>query len=47
MSTNQTLGSGGTDVYLGALQHNNALADGTSYSTSATFTLAHSMAAGT
>ncbi len=39
MSTNPTLNSGGTDVYLGALQHNNSLGAGVSYSASDTFAL--------
>ena len=40
MSTQATLGSGGTDVYLGTVQHTNPLAAGGSYSTSGTFTAA-------
>ncbi len=39
MSTNTTLGSGGTNVYLGTVQHTNPLAAGASYSSSGTFTL--------
>ncbi len=39
MSTDTTLGSGGTDVYLGTVQHTNPLASGSSYSASDTFTL--------
>jgi len=46
MSTNTTLGSGGTDVYLGTVQHTNPLANGASYSTSGTFALPNDMTAG-
>ncbi len=46
MSTDTTLGSGGTDVFLGSLQHTNPLASGSSYTASATFTLPSNMAAG-
>jgi hypothetical protein len=45
MSTQTTLGSGGTDVFLGTVQHNNALSSGDSYSASGTFTLPRSMPA--
>ena len=45
-STKTTLGSGGTDVYLGTVQHTNALAAGASYSTSGTFTLPQSLTSG-
>ena len=46
MSTHTTLGSGGTDVYLGTVQHNNSLANGASYSTAGTFTLPVTTTAG-
>jgi hypothetical protein len=46
LSTKAALGSGGTDVYLGTVQHTNPLAAGASYSASGTFTLPHGMAAG-
>ena len=46
LSTNQTLQSGGTDVYLGTLQHSNPLAAGGSYSASLTVTVPPAVAAG-
>jgi hypothetical protein len=46
MSTKTTLASGGTDVYLGFVQHTNVLAASGSYSASGAFTLPMSMAAG-
>jgi hypothetical protein len=46
MSTNTTLGGGGTDIYLGTVQHTNPLAAGASYSASGTFTLPNNLAAG-
>jgi hypothetical protein len=46
MSTNPTLGSGGTDVFLGSVQHTNPLASGGAYSASGTFTLPETLAGG-
>ncbi len=46
MSTDTTLASGGTDVFLGSVQHTNPLASGSSYTASATFTLPADMTAG-
>ena len=46
LSTNNTLGSGGTDVYLGTLQHSNPLAAGDTYSASLTVALPQTLAAG-
>src|SRR5580698_2002913 len=46
MSTNPTLGSGGTDAFLGALQHTNQLAAGASYSASGTYALPQSLVPG-
>ncbi len=47
MSTNTTLGSGGTDVFLGSVQHTNPLAAGDSYSASGTFTVPRTRLPGT
>ena len=47
LSTHSTLGSGGSDVYLGSLQHNNALAPGGSYSATKSFALPTSLIGGT
>ncbi len=47
ISTNTTLGSGGTDIYLDTVQHTNPLADGASYSASATVTVPLTVPAGT
>jgi hypothetical protein len=47
MSTHTTVGSGGTDVYLGTVGHTNALAAGAGYNSSGTFTLPSSFASGT
>ncbi len=47
ISTNSKLGSGGTDVYLGTVEHINPLSVGSSYSASGTFTLPQNMAGGT
>ncbi len=44
-STKSTLGSGGTDVYLGTVQHSNPLSAGGSYTASATVTLPANLAA--
>jgi RHS repeat-associated protein len=46
LSTNTTLASGGTDVYLGTFQHTNPLAAGGSYSASLTVTLPQTLAGG-
>ena len=46
LSTNTTLGSGGTDVYVGTLQHSNVLGVGQSYNASLTVTLPQTVAAG-
>ncbi len=46
MSTSQTLASGGTDVYLGPVQHANPLAPGQTYTASGTFTLPQTMPEG-
>ncbi len=45
MSTNQTLDSGGTDVYLGSVQHTNVLAASDNYQASGTFRLPNAAAA--
>jgi hypothetical protein len=47
LSTKTTLNSGGTDVYLGTVEHSNPLATGGSYSASATVTVPADLAAGT
>ncbi len=46
LSTHTTLASGGTDIYLGTVQHNNALAANDSYGAAGTFTLPVSVPAG-
>ena len=46
MSTNTTLDSGGTDVYLGTVQRGSSLAAGGSYTASGTFTIPQGVAAG-
>ena len=46
MSTNPTLGSGGTEVYLGAVQHTNPLAAGASYSASASYSVPETLVSG-
>jgi hypothetical protein len=46
LSTHTTLKSGGTDIYLGTVQHTNQLAAGASYSTASTFTLPANSPAG-
>ncbi len=46
MSTNPTLGSGGTDVYLGTVQHTNPLPAGGGYSASGAFTVPPTLPAG-
>jgi RHS repeat-associated protein len=46
VSTNPTLGSGGTDVYLGTAQHTNPLAAGASYNASLSVTVPPALATG-
>jgi YD repeat-containing protein len=46
LSTHTTLASGGTDVYLGTVQHTNPLAAGGSYDASVTVTLPQTLAPG-
>ncbi len=46
ISTNPTLGNGGTDVLLGSVQHTNPLVAGAGYSASGTFTVPRGTAAG-
>ena len=43
LSTNTTLDSGGTDIYLGTVEHVNPLAPGDSYSATGTFALPENM----
>jgi hypothetical protein len=46
LSTHTTLASGGSDVYVGTVQHTNPLASGANYSAAATFPLPQSFVAG-
>ncbi|MGD1277561.1 MAG: CARDB domain-containing protein [Tepidisphaeraceae bacterium] len=46
LSTNTSLGSGGTDIYLGSVQHTNALASGANYTASGIFTVPRTPTAG-
>jgi hypothetical protein len=46
VSTNQALGTGGTDIYLGTVQHTNPLAAGDSYNSQGTFLIPPALPSG-